>query len=132
MVNEACSDSADCADGLRCFERRGADPAQVCMAGCDATTTRICTDGSACIGAVDSDMVPLDEDVCYLGGPAALGDACTGTLDCSTGGICVNTGSEQNCYKACFTDADPSGCEAGETCAALMMMDNRGFCQPTP
>ncbi len=130
QLGEPCADTADCADDLRCFERRGAEVTQVCMAGCDADTVRICTDGSACIGAVDSDMVPLDEDVCYLGGPVALGELCTGTLDCAAGGLCIDTGTEQRCFQACFTD-DAAGCPTGETCAPLQMMGNKGFCQAT-
>lgn len=129
-ISEACSDSADCAEGLRCFERRGAEMSPVCMAGCDADATRICDDGSACIGAVGPDMEPLDEDVCYLGGTVAIGEACEGTLDCAAGGICVDTGTEQSCFHACFTDAE-SPCAAGEECTALMDMGNKGFCQAT-
>ena len=141
----ACIDSADCVDGLRCF-LVGRDPNgdSACMSTCDMETTRRCDDGSACIGASDSEMMPLSDDVCYLGGETALEAECEGTLDCTRGAMCIQTmdappgevacapGSGRCfCYQVCVL-GDTAGCPTGTTCQPLAGEGTNGFCQPDP
>jgi hypothetical protein len=121
-------DSADCDEGLSCFEHEGAELSPVCMADCDLTTTRLCDDGTVCTRASGPER-PEDLGVCYLGGATEVGAPCTGNLECVAGAICVDTGDTQACFRACRTD-DGAACEANETCAPLEMMGTNGFCQP--
>ena len=125
-LGEPCTDSADCATGLSCFEHEGAEASPVCMSDCDLTMERLCAGGAVCTPA-DGVGRPAELGVCYLGGATAVGAACTGNLECVSGAICVTIGSESACYRACRTSDTPSTCPAGETCATLTGTD--GFCR---
>lgn len=141
----ACVNSADCVDGLRCT-LVGRDPEgdSLCMATCDRTLTRRCDDGSACIGSMDSEMIPLDDDVCYLGGTTPIEQECVGTLDCARGAMCIQimdapTGEPDCdigsgrcfCYQVCVV-GDSADCPTGTTCQPLDGEGSNGFCQPDP
>ncbi|HJL15351.1 MAG TPA: hypothetical protein RMH99_06845 [Sandaracinaceae bacterium LLY-WYZ-13_1] len=127
LVGEECVDSADCDEGLSCFEHEGAEVSPVCMADCDLSATRRCDEGQVCTRATGTDR-PEDLGVCYLGGTTAVGEACTGNLECEAGAICVDTGDVQACFVACDTE-DGAACAEGETCAPLEDMGTNGFCQ---
>lgn len=125
-VGDPCTDTADCLGGLSCMVHEGAEVTPVCMSDCDITTTRLCEGGAVCTPAMGAGR-PANLGVCYLGGTTAVGQACTGNLQCVRGSICVSTGGAQQCYRACTT-TDGAGCEAGETCSALEGMGTNGFC----
>lgn len=128
-VGEACTDSADCLGGLSCFIHEGASVSPVCMSDCDLTMTRLCEGGAVCTPATGAGR-PENLGVCYLGGTTAVGQACTGNLECVRGAICVSTGGAQQCYRACRT-SDMMACPAGETCTPLEGAGTNGFCQAT-
>lgn len=132
LVGEECVDSADCDEGLGCFEHLGAAVTPVCMADCDMTTALTCADGSACIQALNPDGTSREAEVCYLGGSVAVGESCLNggtatTLVCEQGSICVVTGDTATCRVPCFID-DADGCAEGETCESLA--SGTGFCLP--
>jgi len=125
-VGEECSDSGDCMEGLSCFFASGDMSQSVCMADCDDTMMRLCDGGEVCIPAALMG-VPREEEVCFLGGSAAIGSPCTDTLDCVRGSLCVVTGANQVCAAACSTDGS-TPCAGTDTCEALAGMGTKGFC----
>lgn len=138
MVSEECAASADCEEGLSCFTHAGSDT-NLCMADCDLTMTRLCEGGLVCTGH-DSATRPAELGVCYLGGTTAVGESCTGNLECEAGAICICTAATdaecmtmpetfQHCYRACSVGDDT--CETGEVCVGLEGMGDNGFCQPS-
>ena len=128
-VGETCADTADCIEGLSCFEHVGADPSPVCMPDCTLGASRFCDNGAVCTRAIGADR-PADQGVCYLGGTVAVGSDCADNLECVRGAICVARGAldAQLCFRACSTD-DAAACEEGETCSPLAEMDTNGFCE---
>ena len=126
-AGQECADSADCAEGLSCFEHAGAAVSPVCMPDCDLATTRLCGDGAVCTRATGPDR-PAELGVCYLGGTTATGSECSTNLECELGSICVMVEGAQSCYRACSTE-DATTCGDGETCSPLEAMGTNGFCE---
>ncbi|MGF1468291.1 MAG: hypothetical protein ACFCGT_19385 [Sandaracinaceae bacterium] len=126
-VGEACRTSDNCLEGLTCTDRAGAEVTPVCMADCDPSTDRLCSDGTVCIGFEDEEE--LEGGVCYLGGETAIGAPCELATDCVPGAVCVLDGAtdEQTCFGACRTDDDT--CPEGESCQAVEDSDFAGFCR---
>jgi hypothetical protein len=115
-VGVACDDATPCAMSLVCAATD--DPAvRVCMRTCetvpDGGITRLCSDGSACVGADGS-------RVCYIGGHTPFGASCmdmgmapASSLRCEPGTICSELGI---CEQAC-THGDDAPCDDDEVCA---------------
>ncbi|MFK7987673.1 MAG: hypothetical protein AB8I08_16770 [Sandaracinaceae bacterium] len=131
LAGEECVDSADCDEGLSCFNHQGAATSPVCMPDCDLETTRLCGDGTVCTTVAETPGIdrPANLGVCYLGGTTAVGSACTTNLECTSGSICVNVSGAQTCYPACLTTDDM--CAAGSSCVGLEDMGDNGFCEPS-
>jgi hypothetical protein len=127
-VGEECTDSADCMEGLSCFEHFGMAVSPVCMRDCDLDAVRLCEDGAVCLETDSTGGRPADLGVCYLGGSVAVGSACNGNLECVSGAVCVSVGGAQSCYEACSTDASGQ-CGKGEVCSPLTDMGTNGFCE---
>jgi len=130
MIGEECSASADCMEGLSCFFTSSAMDSSVCMSDCDDTAMRLCSGGEVCIPSALMG-VPREEEVCFIGGPNAVGEPCVNTFDCTRGSQCVMVGTDQNCYRACTTP-DGAECLPGETCEALVGMGTSGYCATAP
>lgn len=129
-----CTDTADCAAELSCFERFGDPVTMVCMQDCAYPATVLCEDGSICIAASGPERPP-GLGLCYLGGAADVGARCTVTRDCVRGAVCVDENGDDNCEDgtcSCFVACDTAddACAATEVCAPLSGM--LGFCMTTP
>lgn len=122
-VGDPCIRTTDCGIGLSCVNRPGAAITPVCMADCDRTITRVCAEGSVCVMRTSG-----GGGICYLGGTTPVGGACTNTVQCEAGSVCVTDGGATSCFRACIV-GDGSRCLAGEMCSALTSGD--GYCAPT-
>lgn len=116
-----CVASPDCSGGRQCFTLSSG--AGVCLDTCPAEQA-LCAAGEACVppNAADTDWV------CLPGGNVAIGGACSRSVDCDLGGVCVTDGSITVCRRAC----DPRApiCAAGTMCSAWN--DTRGYCAQIP
>ena len=92
----------------------------MCLEAC-ATGSALCEDGQACAPAND----PAASWVCLPGGDVGLGAACTRSLQCDRGGLCVSEGAVSVCRAAC--DPRVPVCAAGSFCMAWT--SERGYCQ---
>ncbi|MCB9601851.1 MAG: hypothetical protein H6720_16115 [Sandaracinus sp.] len=107
-AGDPCLTSVECEDGTVCFptQLRGRE----CMAVCDPSTTRLCSDGSVCLASATT-------AVCYTGGELAEGSVCGSSDACAPGAVCVNVdgAAESTCRRACDRRT-ANGCALDQVC----------------
>ena len=86
-----------------------------------------CMPDESCQIYVEYPSTPCGQEVygstCLAAGPGKQGDGCEGGFDCSSGFVCVITGSGTQCVQLCKVNG-PSGCTPGFVCEPI---DVKGF-----
>ena len=114
-----CVASADCGGGEACFQLESG--AGVCLSVCDPDQA-LCDGGEACVPPT----LAGTQWACLPGGDVGVNAACSRSIDCELGAICVTDGMASACRAAC--DPTAPTCALGNVC--LAESPTRGHCGP--
>lgn len=121
-VGRACDSEMTCPTGMHCLPDAEGDT--VCMEACASDDMTTCLDGSLCLDTT------LGARVCWIGGPASIGDVCTSHTECENGGLCVRIDGmpDATCFRACNVGST-NDCFEDQSCVATSD-GSHGFCVP--